>query len=88
LTRHGRFLVHADRGPERFTALGDALARAEELAAARARRLALDAGAADCEVRVEHAANQVRHDIDGELFLESRITATATGRPAVGEVPG
>jgi len=82
--RHGRFLVHADQAPERFTELGAALARAEALAVAQAQRLALEAGAAGCQVSVEQAANHVRHDIDGDLFLETRITATATGRPALG----
>ncbi len=42
------------------------------------------AGAADIELSIDSADNHVRHDIDGELFLESRVTATATGRPALG----
>ena len=83
--RHGRFIVHADREPETFRELAAALARAEELATGLARRLALEAGAADCEVRVERADNHVHHDIDGDLFLEARVSATATGRPALGD---
>jgi N-methylhydantoinase A/oxoprolinase/acetone carboxylase beta subunit len=86
--RHGHFVVHADQEPERFSELGAALARAEDLAVAQARRLAFEAGAADCQVGVERAANHVRHDIDGDLFLETRITATATGRPALGVAAG
>jgi len=46
--------------------------------------MARQAGAEAIEVRLDHADNHVRHDIDGELFLESRVTATATGRPALG----
>jgi N-methylhydantoinase A/oxoprolinase/acetone carboxylase beta subunit len=82
--RHGHFIVHADREPLHFDDLRSALARAEEIAAVQARHLALGAGAADCDVRLEQAANHVRHDIDGELFLEARVIATATGRPALG----
>lgn len=82
--RHGHFVVHADREPLHFDELQAALASAADIAAERARRLVREAGAADCELRVEQAANHVRHDIDGELFLEARVTATATGRPALG----
>ena len=65
----------------------EALASAESSASERALRLARAAGAADCELRLEQAANHVQHDIDGELFLEARVTATATGRPALGAPP-
>lgn len=85
--RHGHFVVHADREPLHFGDLQAALASAESIAAERARRLAREAGAADCELRLEQAANHVQHDIDGELFLEARVTATATGRPALGAPP-
>jgi len=82
--RHGHFIVHADREPQHFDDLGGALARAAEIATSLARRLAREAGAGDCELFLDQAANHVRHDIDGDLFLEARITATATGRPALG----
>jgi N-methylhydantoinase A/oxoprolinase/acetone carboxylase beta subunit len=82
--RHGHFVVHADREPLHFDDLQDALASAGSSAAERALRLAREAGAADCELRLEQTANHVQHDIDGELFLEARVTATATGRPALG----
>jgi N-methylhydantoinase A/oxoprolinase/acetone carboxylase beta subunit len=82
--RHGHFIVHADRGPLHYDDLRTALARAEEIATEQARRLAREAGAADCELCLDQAANHVRHDIDGELFLEAGITATATGRPGMG----
>jgi hypothetical protein len=75
--------VHSNHGPLHFKSLQQALARAEEHAADRAREMAVQAGAADIEILVDHAANHVRHDIDGDLFLESRVTATATGRPAL-----
>jgi len=81
--KHGLFLVHSDREPQPFSDLRDAMARAERLATERALQLARQAGAEAVEVRLESADNHVRHDIDGDLFLESRVTATASGRPAL-----
>jgi len=82
--RHGRFIVHADSGPREHGELGAALAEAEAIAVARARELALASGALEPELRVEQRANHVHHDLDGELFLDTRVTATATGRPVLG----
>ena len=82
--RHGHFVVHSDREPLHHSDLKDALADARRLAVEKATGLAQAAGAADIEVHVDSADNHVRHDIDGELFLESRVRATATGRPALG----
>jgi N-methylhydantoinase A/oxoprolinase/acetone carboxylase beta subunit len=82
--QHGRFIVHADREPEEFSSLDDALAHAEASALQRARSMAEGAGAADVEVGLAHRSRHVRHDLDGELFLETRVIATATGRPALG----
>jgi N-methylhydantoinase A/oxoprolinase/acetone carboxylase beta subunit len=81
---HGRFIVHSDREPLHFTELQAAIAGAEQIALDKARQLARQAGAEAVEVQLEHADNHVHHDIDGELFLECRVTATATGRPALG----
>jgi len=82
--RHGQFVVHSDREPIHFKDLQEALTDARRIAEEKARHLAQQAGATDIELHIESADNHVRHDIDGELFLESRITATATGRPALG----
>jgi N-methylhydantoinase A/oxoprolinase/acetone carboxylase beta subunit len=81
--QHGHFVVHSDREPARHEDLQAALAHARSLAEEKARQLARQAGAADIEVHIDSADNHVRHDIDGDLFLESRVTATATGRPAL-----
>ena len=81
---HGRFIVHSDREPLHFTDLQAAIASAEQIALDQARQMARLAGAEAAEVQLDQADNHVHHDIDGELFLESRITATATGRPALG----
>ena len=84
----GHFIVHSDREPLQFANLAEAMACAEDLAAHRARELARQAGAVNAEVRFDRVANHVRHDIDGELFLEARVTATATGRPAAAGASG
>jgi hypothetical protein len=82
--RHGHFIIHGHREPLHFEVLQEALASAEQIAVDKARQLAQQAGAEDVEVKLEQAANHVHHDIDGELFLESQVIATATGRPALG----
>jgi N-methylhydantoinase A/oxoprolinase/acetone carboxylase beta subunit len=82
--QHGHFVVHSDREPLHHEDLQQALADARRIAGEKARSLAQQAGAADIELHIHSADNHVRHDIDGELFLESRVTATATGRPALG----
>lgn len=81
---HGRFVVHAETGPENFSELGEAIALAEALATEKVRQMASDAGAASIEIRLESDVNHVDHDLDGELFLETTIIATATGRPELG----
>jgi N-methylhydantoinase A/oxoprolinase/acetone carboxylase beta subunit len=78
---HGTFIVHGDQGPQSFNDLGSALTRAEELAMEKVRVLCSSAGAGTMEVRISRDENHVHHDLDGDLFLETRITATATGRP-------
>jgi hypothetical protein len=80
--RHGQFIVHGAQGPRHCSSLEEARAEAERLAREGAQVLAIQAGAETVEVRIDEAADHVVHDIDGELFLEARIMATATGRPA------
>ena len=48
--------------------------------AAEALHHALDAGAVDPQVSFSQEDNAVTNDIDGNLFFEARITATASGR--------
>jgi N-methylhydantoinase A/oxoprolinase/acetone carboxylase beta subunit len=79
---HGSFIVHGDDGPQSFGDLDSALDRAEELAEAKVRSMCAAAGAGTMEVRLSRHENHIHHDLDGELFLETRVTATATGRPA------
>jgi N-methylhydantoinase A/oxoprolinase/acetone carboxylase beta subunit len=80
---HGQFIVHGDRGPIHFSSLADAVSTAEELAREKVGRLARDAGADAAEIRLSSEDKHIHHDVDGDLFLETRITATATGRPRI-----
>ncbi len=73
-------LFHRDQ-PLRFDSLEAALSRARDLALLEAENLARSAGADVVETRIREDANHVRHDIDGEFFVSSTVTAIATGRP-------
>jgi tRNA A-37 threonylcarbamoyl transferase component Bud32 len=61
--------------------LDDALALARSQAAALALQRAHDAGASAPTVSFSQEDNAVTNDIDGHLFFEARITATASGAP-------
>jgi len=78
---HGTFIVHGDEGPVTYNDLARALAHAEEIAVRRVRVQAASAGAAVVEIQLSRDENHVHHDLDGDLFLETRVTATASGRP-------
>jgi len=84
--QHGRFIVHSDREPLQFSDLAEATAMAEKIATGKVRELILAAGAANVEIRLSSAENHVDHDVDGDLFLERRVIATATGRPDIGRI--
>ncbi len=83
---HGSFIVHSDREPLQFKDLKTAIETAERIATENVRLMAASAGASSIEVRLSSDANHVHHDLDGELFLETRIIATATGRPDCREI--
>jgi N-methylhydantoinase A/oxoprolinase/acetone carboxylase beta subunit len=80
--KNGQFLLYGKGSPKQFSDLGRAISKAEEIAIVEARSLAEKAGAELIETILQRADNHVEHDIDGDLFLEARITAIATGRPA------
>ncbi len=77
----GVFRLYRPDGPRDFDTLAAAVAGAEALAREQATRLALEAGAERAEVTLERRDNSVDHDIDGFLFVEACITATASGPP-------
>lgn len=84
---HGQFIVHSGREPLHFSNLQEAVSTAEEIASQAARHLANKAGATSATVRISSDDNFIHHDVDGDLFLEMKIIATATGRPAVSGPP-
>jgi N-methylhydantoinase A/oxoprolinase/acetone carboxylase beta subunit len=81
--REDRFRVHGPNGVRDFAALEEAAAYGIEQAREAARERALAAGAGTVELKVERKDNVVRN-FGADLFIESIITATATGRPRLG----
>ena len=77
--QHGIFcLFHGDQ-PKQFENLAAARAEAEQIVTGLARDKALEAGAIDPAVTLKFDDIHVLDDIDGELFLESTVIATAIG---------
>jgi len=77
----GVFRVFTRVGPRDFDTVAAAVAHAQGLASEEALRHALDAGAAHATVVLSQWDNQVHNDIDGDMFFEARVTATASGPP-------
>jgi N-methylhydantoinase A/oxoprolinase/acetone carboxylase beta subunit len=77
----GTFKVFTPDGPQDFRGLDAAIAQARTLAAQEAHARALAAGAVDAQVVFSQEDNQVNNDIDGNVFFEATVTATAWGRP-------
>lgn len=84
----GTYRVFTLEGPVDFEHLEPAVAHAETLALANAVKQAREAGAEAVETSVARVDNSVSHDIDGYLFFDSRITATASGRPKLSTAIG
>lgn len=79
----GVYRVFTPDGPRDFAALDDALALARDLAAGEAHLRALQAGAAQVDVRFAQSDNSVSNDIDGHMFFEAIVTAIASGPPVM-----
>ncbi len=77
----GVFRVFTATGPRDFDTLAPAIGHAQQLASVDAMAQALDAGAAHASVVLSQRDNQVNNDIDGSMFFEARVTATASGPP-------
>ena len=60
---------------------GNALPTAAHLDFQEAHARALAAGAVDAQVVFSQEDNQVNNDIDGSVFFEATVTATAWGLP-------
>jgi hypothetical protein len=77
----GVFKVFTAQGPVDFGDLATAVAHAQALAGAQARERALEAGADGVTVVFAQRNNSVSNDIDGNVFFEAVVTATASGSP-------
>jgi len=77
----GVFKVFTAQGPVDFGDLASAVAHAQQLAGAQANQRALDAGADGVVVAFSQRDNSVDNDIDGNVFFEAVVTATASGAP-------
>lgn len=77
----GVFILFHKGEPIKFEKLDIAIERATEIAKKEAYELAEKAGAMSIETKIEQHANHINHDIDGELFVSTTITAIASGRP-------
>ncbi len=71
-------LFHEDE-PLQFTTLEAAKQQARDIVTILAREKALAAGAINPSVTLDYEDVHVKDDIDGELFLESTVIATAIG---------
>lgn len=74
------YLFHKEQ-PIKFETLETAIGEAISIAKAEAYELAVSAGATAIETKIKQDANHIKHDIDGELFVSTTITAVASGRP-------
>ncbi len=77
---YGEFYLFHKTKPQKFYNLQEAIAWAEKIVTEEAGELAANAGATSIDIVLSRNENQVSHDIDGELFLDCQIAATATGR--------
>lgn len=77
----GQFRLFTPGGVEDFTDLDAAIERARGLTGEQARILAREAGADAIELAHSQDRNSVDHDIDGSVFFEAVVTATASGAP-------
>jgi N-methylhydantoinase A/oxoprolinase/acetone carboxylase beta subunit len=78
----GRFVAHLETGPQAFPDAAAAMTALELALVAEASARAKAAGAVDLRVTTDRAVKEV--EIEGRLmFIEAKVTATASGRPRV-----
>jgi len=78
--QHGSFCLFHDDQPKNFDNLDAAKQAAQEIVIRLAQQKALAAGAIEPTVTLSFEDLHVKDKIDGELFLESTVIATAIGR--------
>ncbi len=79
----GTFRLYTKGGPKDFAGVDAAIVHAKELAATEATQNALSAGADGVTVAFSQTDNTVNNDIDGNMFFEAIVTATASGAPCM-----
>ena len=78
---YGAFSLFHKGEPKRFNSLQAAQACAEEIVSQQATQAAQAAGATSIELVISTQEHNTNNDIDGEIFLDCEVVATATGRP-------
>ncbi len=82
----GRYTVHLAEGLQHFNSKDVALAAVEAALTAEASGRAQAAGAADLRISVTHDIREA--SVEGRaMFVEARISVTASGRPRVAHAP-
>ena len=77
----GIFRIFHGAAPFDCHDLDVALSQAEAIVKQQAYDLAKSAGAADVDIRIRHDNKHIMSELDGELFVEAKISAIATGKP-------
>ena len=79
----GIFRIFHSAAPFDCHDLDVALSQAEAIVKQQAYDLAESAGAADVDIRIRHDNKHIMSELDGELFVEAKISAIATGKPTL-----
>ena len=79
----GVFRIFHGAAPFDCHDLDVALSQAEAIVKQQAYDLAKSAGAADVDIRIRHDNKHITSELDGELFVEAKISAIATGKPTL-----
>jgi len=79
----GIYRIFHGATPFDCTDLDDAFSQAESIVREQALALAISAGAANVDVRIRHNNKHIVSELDGELFVEAKISAIATGKPSL-----
>ena len=79
----GVFRIFHGAAPFDCHDLDVALSQAEAFVKQQAYDLAKSAGAADVDIRIRYDHKHITSELDGELFVEAKISAIATGKPTL-----
>jgi hypothetical protein len=79
----GIFRIFHGATPFDCTNLDDALNQAESIVKEQSHHLAKSAGAGEVEITIRHDNKHVTSELDGDLFVEGKVIAVATGKPVL-----